>query len=1714
MRISKYVVTVIAAASMMFAGTIEPAAAAALPAPGGDPVLSSCDSPPDTPDATQENAERFVDLWMPRMKDQEFISSFIREGRVPDDIRAEGFHSMNADTQFWLASCLIDHALAESGETPTSDQRNEYVLGANLAVFGQQEIEGIKEELASETGLDATDQGTGSEVPPVQEDMTSDALQQMSDDLLDEPSLTSEEQPRSGATAPEATVEPSVDSGATRQLRDRASAPAVEPDTSEPKAVQALPMPTPLALPTNLLQVFPIPQLLAAIDALLQLIARIQGVLFTLPVLNIIASVFYKICAESPSMPLKCSISLPIGVPIPADVNGDNLPDVTGWLTPLVGGGAVGAKFQVQRLFPNRGKLPAHVYAVYDPPVVKKRIQFGYDGRTDTLANRTTATFKLHNVLNALTGDINVTADVATVAPGASQALTFAIKSLVGGSAGVPAAEEDPLTGAVQMTPVPEQLDMNARLIHTTARDQDIFKIGSSTPTKVDAVIDQATTTTSPKSNRRFTATVDKLPTSVTVDLVRDGETQTIDYRGSAPIDLVRASDKAIGNVAEPDSYTESIYEVKGVPTHVNVRMQGARDITYTADAKIPEVSFQTNTLETGVLQQHVSAQAHQIPKSVHVTNLTTEDQTAFTYDADSELQDVILSMYDLNEADETNLQAKATGIPVHLDFTQTKSTGVYDFNAPGGIDLIEASLSRNGGALLPMPGQDHVTVRKVGDAIGLDLRLSGFASAHFDGSEDTTVALGLSPGGQSFDAIADLDDPNVLATAHVGALPTDLQVTLDPADGAADYTASSIIPLLQASFTDRDTEMYATAELRDLPKNIGLTFNTSGATPEVTYDADSRLGSIDVTYSEKPGGLGIHGLISDLPEYVKIGGIDPIVFDARTSSDAESGSSHLGQVAFQYATDGVFATPPTGDDHVYLDTVGGTHASLQYSGLRLLSVDTSDEELHAEVRNTSPRLFRAYLTTPTLTLEGLIDRVPAEIRLHQVGNTVTYDSSSTVDRILTDLARSNGDTVTVDIRGVPEDVSVLFDGANAKLGWTASAATGSISALVHLTPDTIGGSRPFDAGLTITSIPTQWDASWADGNVLFQAPEGIGSIEAKVTNHGTYHTLSGDHLTAYYREGSEDLDASLKISNLRKASFTKLDSPDGGGFEAALQMGNHGTFSFGADVVLDAGILDASGQFSNLPADLTLRSDGGRITYSGDTNPDLTLSVNAGTSAAALAATPTPPSVHGVSVRDGASGADRAVRARLHLTGLPTGLDLNSPAGTYEVTGYAPSDPTLVVDVALTTIAPQPLELQVQQVVPVTPVDFEFGPFTTTRAADGTSTLNLVYTSSKDLGSLTANARYGTTAEAKLVISAIPRSITVTGEFGKETKHVNVTMDHGIAHIGAWVKAQSQASFMGSVDLYDVPSAVDILIGKESGSEDGTAVTTPQFTMTASQPGLDIRATAAAELFEPMDIRAAANLVVDDLGEKVTGNLEGTRLNVTSTPQKTGKLLLSASGHVNVPVDLGFTLLNGFVRNTGSLDIDIDIKQLTLGFENASTLQLDLGVTTGLKGDYSTFTFGEDTKTVVTVEDSLRLVADLPDIFVVDLDLEILGIPPTTINFENVISSFRLASNKLGEIFSQTVVDILCCDAKAKLYVRPFPERTTDGPEFTVEQPPSDGVHEPAWLITPNLNLLGASLPMFIVDIVAYFASPYGNDLKADLVCDVPGVDPFSCLP
>jgi hypothetical protein len=1207
-------------------------------------TLGACASPPDNADATAQNRNAFIQLWMSRIADKAWFASFANMGTLPEDVAADPYYAMGEDTQAWLISCLVDNLLATAGESATPDRVQSMQIGLDLVIFGKSQVRDMRHDLNEST--QPTDPG------PQPTSTLPEAMKNVEDALAHSPSLTSDTLPKADVSTPQLVTGANLLGSTSDRLQHLTSTPTpasttstVQPATvNEPNATGVNPNAL-LSHLTGLNGVLTTPVvafLLQALQNLLQLIANIQQKLFTIPGLNLLAAAFYRVCAESATQPLACSISLPVGVPNLIDVTGDNFPDMTADVLPLLNTTSVGVKVYFAKLITAQQPLPAHIFIVYDTPIVKKRIEFGFDGRASTLAKQSTTTVWVRNILKAATGDVDVTADINSIAPGSTEALTFAIKDLVGGSVGHPPTEANPTAGAVQFSPFPTSLSAEAHLTHTGAQDEDTISLATSTPSTVNALIDQDTTTTSPQSHREFTALIDQLPTSVNVDLLHQGQNQTITYSASAPIAHVQASDTAVPDVSQPNSFTRSVYDVQGVPASVQVQLAGAQDIKYQASGSVPQASFSTETLKAGVLQQQITAQANQIPATIHVANNTDADQTRVTYDADSVLGSVSLSMFDLspdNPANKSNLVASATAIPRHIEFTQTKSTGVLDFVANAGIGLIKVDFSRADGEILPMTG-DHVTVKKVDDAIGLQLQLTGFKSAHFDGSQKTLVSLGLDPGGQEFNALADLNDPDILATAHIAELPSSMTVTIDPEGGAVTYAADRVIPELDGSFEQRDTHTVGSFTLHGLPKNITLGFNTSGAAPQITYEADSRLTSIEGDYQKAPNDLSFHAEIDDLPQFMSIHGQDPTVFDARTSSADPIGTSYLGQATFDYATDGAFQHAATPDDHVLLDTTGGqTHAELVYSGLQYLSLDTTNQELHAELRNKTDDLIRAFVTTDNLTATAFIDKVPAKVRIDQVGDDIQYHASSAINEIYTDVQTANGDSVTADVRGVPNFIDLLLDQANQQITWTATGATSSISVLGHLTAATLGLDRDFDAALTIASIPNHWSATYGSGNIDFEAGgAGIGSIDAIVTNHTTYHTLPGDHLSAYYDKPSGDLDATLHISSLTKAAFKKVAGDDGGGFTADLNMGNHGQFDFGATVNLDATKLVASGSFTHLPSTIHLSSNNGRITYTGNDHPDLRLAVSAGDNDA-VAALPSFDFVHGLAIRDASIG-------------------------------------------------------------------------------------------------------------------------------------------------------------------------------------------------------------------------------------------------------------------------------------------------------------------------------------------------------------------------------------------------------------------------------------------------------------------------------------------
>ena len=1701
-RASKLAVAIFLVVAFM-PGTVS----AQTPPPPSGPITCATPTPgvPGTPAEQDAMRDQFVALWTPRVIDDAFMQNYADQPTVPSDIQAEGFHDENAETKGWLISCLVDNVVATHGVdgnapgvAPSDDRLQEIRAAIGLVIFGKPEIEQVRDQAAQPSPVtdpspsptqtavtDATNLLSGLPVvlPPDQSGLVPDppTLTPLTDLL----STTNDTlQNLIGSNPIPNPLDPL--SGALENIPTASPLPPLGPGLLPPGV-------TPPALPTP-------DDLRQLIDSLLQRVTDLPSTLSAFPPAGVVGGVTYKVCSESASVSLRCTVALPVGVPIPVDVTNDLLPDFLAHLTPsfdVFEPFDASFSFNLDRLpTAPAGSIAAHVFAVYDPPATGMRIEFGYDGRPSTLASKTSSTATLKKAILAAQGDLqkdlSLRFQLTHQSPGSVEAVTAAVKTLVSQGLTQPPNEADPLAGAIKFDPVPESLTADLHLQRDPVQgDKSRLQLTSSVATRVDALVTRDINTTSPNSHQELQAVIDKLPTDATIDLVRSGDVSTLDYAASAVIGSVSASEKLVPDTSRPGTSVETVGELLDLPDNVTVTMTGGSDIVYTAGSPLTQASARRASFTDSQLQSSVVAVAKQVPKKVHVNVANGGDPTKVTYDADASLGEVNLSMFDAAN-DTTSLTAKAVSLPTHAEFTAAKSNGVVDYTADGPIALIEATLTRAGGSTLPLPG-NHATVLKQANKLGVDLKLSGLQAAHMDPSAKANYSMTLSPGGQPFQAIADLDDPNVLATLDVSNLPPNIDVTLDPANGGATYQASSVINGVQALFNKRDTGMLGKVELESVPQTINIGFATGGATPEVTYDASGRLGKLHALYVQKPGGTSFDGLVEDLPPSFRVQGQDPFSFDARSAPGADTASSHLGKLRFRYASDGTFATAPTADDHALLQVnPAATHAEVLYSGLKFVSFNTANRELHVDLRNTAKRLFRTFVNTPNLALEGFIDGVPDTVKVDVVGQTATYQATSPVDQVAAEIDRLNGEKFAVDVKGIPSTINLAFDSVNSKVDWTASAPVTSVAALATFGPSSTGSSRTFDASLVLTGIPASWTASYAAGHPLFQGLSGpIGSISAKFTNHGSTTTLAGDHLSAVFDSASGDVDASLRISNLSRAEYQAVTNAFVNGFTADLDMGDGSQFRLNAQAALPGGRASVTGTISNLPSALHVQSINGVINYTGNSNPDIQLSASYGT-AAALAATPNPPSLHGLAVRDGQScglsGCTKAVKANLYLTGFPRVLDFNPPAGTYTVTRFSPTINPLSIDARLTAFVPTPTSLLVTQQGIPSDVNFTYGPTITTTLGNGTVQTHLGYTASAPLGKLTANATIGND-EAYFEASSVPSSLSVDTSFGAASKVITVAMGTAVTDIKAMYKHVGDTSFAAGAHLHDVPKTLTLTLGKEEGAD----VSTPVFTYVADAAGLDITAFAKASLFGG-DITAQADLDVTDFGRVVTADLVGKTLNLTSTPA-TGSFNLLASGRIHHTVDLGFNV--GPLENTGSLDLTLTIHRLNIAFTDLNSLSLTAGVTSAIQGDYGSFTFGEQSDLLITLQD--RLVVDTGV-----GDMEIFDFGPFTQNVGNVVGNFRLATNHKASWF--TLPTPIPCDIglfdidffHISVDLRPHPHETTAGPSFTVYGADAEG-SPAAHLVT--VNPLGL-VPPFVLDIVARFASPLDGGQGLSLPC------------
>ncbi len=517
-------------AFLAVAASIVVPSASAVAAPAADPTVESvaCAHPPAGAPAAGER-DRFISLWQPRIADKKFLRSWFEHDAVPPSIRAEGFHGFDQAATAWLTDCLVDTVIARSGvddqpagKQPTAERRTEINALTSMFIFQKESLAGLRKQIEAPTTVPAE---------PVKQLGIEDRI-------------------------------------------DRHPAPAVVKVVAAknvpvaPVAVPVKPAAAQLAIDADVTV-----DLGELIDQLLVDIGNVTSRLLASPPLDVIGGLTYRVCAESAGKPLSCTIPLPIGIPTPVAVGGGLVPNLLMNLTPqldLLHPGDFTAKVSATRLFPNAGPLPAHVFAVYDPPFTNRRLAYGFDGRSSTLAASATTSVTLHNIAAAVAGDVRLSYAVTHSSPGSTEALTFAVKRLNDNGLLRPKVEADPTVGALAFSPVPSSVTGTVRLKHNGANDEDAFTMATTTQSHVDALFRQETTTTTPRVRRQVTASIDKLPSSLSVNLKHEGAVEKIAYRASGPIERLAVSAVTTPDITKPAVSDQASVVLNGLPAEID----------------------------------------------------------------------------------------------------------------------------------------------------------------------------------------------------------------------------------------------------------------------------------------------------------------------------------------------------------------------------------------------------------------------------------------------------------------------------------------------------------------------------------------------------------------------------------------------------------------------------------------------------------------------------------------------------------------------------------------------------------------------------------------------------------------------------------------------------------------------------------------------------------------------------------------------------------------------------------------------------------------------------------------------------------------------------------------------------------------------------------------------------------------------------------------
>ncbi|WP_054044260.1 hypothetical protein [Alloactinosynnema sp. L-07] len=576
-----------------------------------------------------------------------------------------------------------------------------------------------------------------------------------------------------------------------------------------------------------------------------------------------IPRITYRVCSESATKPVSCSLTLPLGVPAIVDVTGDRTPDVLADLLPAVAlGDILGAVREILDLQRQLDAATSRLNAVLDllknplnvilhPELLIERLNL--EGLLITLGDALrTKTEALLRVINVGLAMLEVRLPTSEFAGRDLPGHVWAVYDIPGRkrlSLGYDGFRRGTslstaTLGVFTLNPFEAAangvFDIKASLLQVGAGDAMAITAGMASVRD-----DQQGAAYDPTvASSRFSPVPLLFEAHARIDMGAADRAQTAKVTATSTTDT-HLDAQVLANTAQANRFDQVKVDV--LPRSVSAELTrpvggGETTVRYDASAPIADVLFADFVYTGQNLTWAVQATAKTVPARWTATFKTAPDRITANYSASGRLDALDVNFYDKDPA--IVGRGALRSLPTKLDLLVDRAASHVSLLGDQAIGSATVAFAKNLGAYAPLDG-DHATVITRDQAIGASARITGMkkVDAYFDGH--TRLATEFDPGGQAFIVAGDIDDVHK-ARLEISNLPATLSIDADTAARKVAYQASAVISRAHVAYTNTRTGPTLFGTVLAVPSTVELNYDL-GDKPRLRYTASSRIPRIEL---------------------------------------------------------------------------------------------------------------------------------------------------------------------------------------------------------------------------------------------------------------------------------------------------------------------------------------------------------------------------------------------------------------------------------------------------------------------------------------------------------------------------------------------------------------------------------------------------------------------------------------------------------------------------------------------------------------------------------------------------------------------------------------------------------------------------------------------------------------------------------------------------